>query len=179
MFYPFCFQSYTGSALLDSGADCTLINSNFVTKFRLNTNPLQIRNVVLAYEHHIAVTWEIAPFSITLENLHSTIQGPIIDLSRFNMVLGLDWLQKNNPNIDRATSILTLKQEGVNHKIYPDTVDQLLWDHVFVHITETQEEKVNLKAIDWDSFQYKCEVTVHQSPLCVLGHSKGPARVKQ
>ncbi|KAJ9068813.1 hypothetical protein DSO57_1024905 [Entomophthora muscae] len=48
-----------------------------------------------------------------------------------------------------------LDKEKVNYQIYPDTVDQLLWDHMFVHITETLEEKDNLKAIDWDFSQYK------------------------
>ncbi|KAJ9076096.1 hypothetical protein DSO57_1029450 [Entomophthora muscae] len=77
MSYPFRFCSYTGSALLDLGADQTLVNSSFVDKFRLATNPSRIKNVVLADEHHIVVTKETAPFSVMLENLHSTIQGPV------------------------------------------------------------------------------------------------------
>ncbi|KAJ9090225.1 hypothetical protein DSO57_1004480 [Entomophthora muscae] len=76
------------------------------------------------------------------ENLHSTIQGPVIDFPKF------DILQKNNPHIDWATSELTIKCEGVNHQIYPDSVDQLLRNHVFVCITETLDKKENLKAID-------------------------------
>ncbi|KAJ9078406.1 hypothetical protein DSO57_1006819 [Entomophthora muscae] len=72
-----------------------------------------------------------------LENLHSTIQGPVIDFPKFDIVLGLDWLQKNNPHIDWATSVLAIKCEGVNHQTYPDSVDQLLYNHVFVRITET------------------------------------------
>ncbi|KAJ9060469.1 hypothetical protein DSO57_1030638 [Entomophthora muscae] len=62
---------------------------------------------------------------------------------------------KNNPHIDWATSVLTIKREGVNHQIYPDSVDQLLRNHVFVRITETLVKKENLKTIDWDSCQYK------------------------
>ncbi|KAJ9065112.1 hypothetical protein DSO57_1023212 [Entomophthora muscae] len=52
----------------------TLFNSHFVNKFKLTTNPLQIKNMVLADKHHIAVSQETVPFSITLKNLHSTIQ---------------------------------------------------------------------------------------------------------
>ena len=155
MSYPFCFCIYTGSALLDFGADQTLVNSSFVDKFKLATNPLRIKNMVLADEHHIVVTRETAPFSIMLESLHSTIQGPVIDFPRFDIVLGLDWLQKNNPHVDWATLVLTIKCEGVNHQIYPDTVDQLLRNHVFLCITETLDKQENLKAIDWDSCQYK------------------------
>ncbi|KAJ9056687.1 hypothetical protein DSO57_1030403 [Entomophthora muscae] len=59
-----------------------------------------------------------------LENLHFTIQGPVIDFPKFDIVLGLDWLQKNNPHVDWATSVLTIKREGVNHQIYPDSVCQ-------------------------------------------------------
>ncbi|KAJ9088837.1 hypothetical protein DSO57_1019115 [Entomophthora muscae] len=154
MSYPFCFCSYTGSELLDLGADQTLVNSSFVDKFKLANNPLWIKNVVLADEHHIAVTKETTPFSVMLENLHSTIQGPVIDFPKFDIVLGLDWLLKNNPHLDWAISVLTIKREGVNHQIYPDSVDQLLRDHVFVRITKTQDKKKDLKAIDWDSCQY-------------------------
>ena len=79
MSYPFCFCSYIGSALLDLGADQTLVNSSFVDNFKLATNLLKIKNMILADKHHIAVTRETAPFSVMLENLHSTIQGPVID----------------------------------------------------------------------------------------------------
>ncbi|KAJ9064999.1 hypothetical protein DSO57_1024520 [Entomophthora muscae] len=57
--------------------------------------------------------------------------------------------------MDWATLILTIKRECVNHQIYPESVDQLLRNHVFVRITETLDKKENLKAIDWDSCQYK------------------------
>ena len=73
MSFPLRFCSYTGSALLDSGADQTLVNSSFVDQLKLATNPLGIKNVVLADKHHIAVTKETAPFSVMLENLHPTI----------------------------------------------------------------------------------------------------------
>ncbi|KAJ9078104.1 hypothetical protein DSO57_1010255 [Entomophthora muscae] len=62
---------------------------------------------------------------------------------------------KNNPHVDWATSVLIIKREGVNHQIYPNSVDQLLRDQVFVRITETLDKKENLKAIDWDSCQYE------------------------
>ncbi|KAJ9049530.1 hypothetical protein DSO57_1023442 [Entomophthora muscae] len=97
----------------------------------------------------------MAPFSIMLENLHSITQGPVINFPRFDVVLGLDWMQKNNPHVDWVTSVLTIKHEKVHHKIHPDSVDQLLQDHVFVCITETHEEQDNLKTIDWNSCQYE------------------------
>ncbi|KAJ9071507.1 hypothetical protein DSO57_1036194 [Entomophthora muscae] len=58
--------------------------------------------MVLADEHHIAVKRETAPFSVMLENLHSTIQGPVINFPKFDIVLGLDWLQRNNPIMNAA-----------------------------------------------------------------------------
>ncbi|KAJ9089847.1 hypothetical protein DSO57_1008806 [Entomophthora muscae] len=51
------------------------------------------------------------------------------------------------------TLVLTIKHEGVNHQIYPNSVDQLLRNHVFVHITKTLDEKKKLKAINWESCQ--------------------------
>ncbi|KAJ9051220.1 hypothetical protein DSO57_1006472 [Entomophthora muscae] len=94
----FCFCSYTVTALLELGADQILVNSSFVDKFKLTTNPLGIKSMVLADEHHIAVTRETSPFSIMLENLNSTIQGQDIDFPKFDIVLGLDWLQSNKPS---------------------------------------------------------------------------------
>ncbi|KAJ9071837.1 hypothetical protein DSO57_1033165 [Entomophthora muscae] len=99
----------------------------------------------------------------TLENQHSTIQGPVIDFPKFDIVLGLDWLQNNNHHLNWAASVLTIKREGVNHQVYPDSVDQLLGNHVFVHITETLDKRENLKTINWDSCQYKIiHFTDHQ-----------------
>ncbi|KAJ9078234.1 hypothetical protein DSO57_1008900 [Entomophthora muscae] len=66
-----------------------------------------------------------------LENLHYTIQGPVIDFPKFDIVLGLDWLQKNNPHVDWETSVLTIRREGINHQIYPESVDQLCQDCQF------------------------------------------------
>ncbi|KAJ9079106.1 hypothetical protein DSO57_1038980 [Entomophthora muscae] len=95
------------------------------------------------------MTRKTAPFSVILENLYSTIQGPVIDFPKFDIVLGLDWLKKNNPQIDWATLVLTIKHNGVNHQIYPDSVDQLLRNHIFLHITETLDKKESLKVNDW------------------------------
>ncbi|KAJ9049285.1 hypothetical protein DSO57_1026258 [Entomophthora muscae] len=47
--------------------------------------------MVLADEPHIAVTRKTSPFSVMLDNLHSIIQGPVIDFPKFDIVLGLDW----------------------------------------------------------------------------------------
>ncbi|KAJ9056941.1 hypothetical protein DSO57_1027309 [Entomophthora muscae] len=87
MSYPFHFCSYKGLALLDLGTDQTLVNSSFVDKFKIATNPLRIINVVLSDEHHIAVTRETAPFSVMLKNLHFIIQGPVIDFPKFDIVV--------------------------------------------------------------------------------------------
>ncbi|KAJ9085769.1 hypothetical protein DSO57_1010779 [Entomophthora muscae] len=178
MSYPFCFQIYTRSALLDSGADYILVNSNIVNKFKLATNPLQIKNIVLADKHYIAVTWETTPFSISLENLHSTIQGPIINSTRFDVVLGLDWLRRNNPHVDWITSALIIKQEGINHQIYPETLEQLLRDHVFLCITETQEKKEKLKAIvrdhipDYNNIINTCQIQREANETEIISFNK-------
>ena len=73
MSYPFCFCSYIGSDLLDSGADHKLIKQRFVDKFKILTQPSHTKSVILAIEHQIKVTKETGPFAITLENLCSTI----------------------------------------------------------------------------------------------------------
>ncbi|KAJ9051182.1 hypothetical protein DSO57_1007023 [Entomophthora muscae] len=61
-----------------------------------------------------------------LDNLHFTIQGPVIDFPKFNIVLGLDGLQRNNPHVDWATSALTIKCEGVNHNVVNATIHHVL-----------------------------------------------------
>ena len=128
MSYPFHFRDYVGSALLDIEADRTLINQQFVTKFKLPTNSLRVKHVVLADNRHIAINLETKPFSVAFENLRLTLQGPILDLPSYNVILGLDWLKRNSPRVDWPTSTLTIKREGINHQIYPDTIYNLLKD---------------------------------------------------
>ncbi|KAJ9059980.1 hypothetical protein DSO57_1035801 [Entomophthora muscae] len=125
--------------------------------------------MVLADEHHIAVTRETTLFSVMLENLHSTIQGPVIDFPKFDIVPGLDWLQKNNPHVDWATSVLTIKCEGDNHQIYSDSVDQLLRNYVFVHITKTVNPLPPL-ALDKNVFPHCTRKSAHSpaKPLNLL-----------
>lgn len=110
MSYPFCFWVYVGSALLDTGADQTLINQQFVTKFKLPTNPLRVKHMVLADNRCIAINLESKTFSLVFENLRSTLQGPILDLLSYDVILGLDRLKMNNPRVDCPTSTLTIKQ---------------------------------------------------------------------
>ena len=145
------FWGYVGSALLDTGVGQTLIHQQFVTKFNLPTNPLQVKHVVLADNRRIAINLKPIPFSVVFENLHSTLQGPILDLPSYNVILGLDWLKRNNPRVNWPTSTLTIKQEGMNHQTYPDTVDNLLKDYIFVRIKDTEDEQ-ELKLIKWDTY---------------------------
>ena len=67
MSYPFCFQGYVGSALLNTGADQTLINQQFVTNFKLPTNSLRVKHVVLADNRRIAINLEAKLFSVPLK----------------------------------------------------------------------------------------------------------------
>ena len=78
-----------------------------------------------------------------------------MDMEPYDAVLGLDWLRQNNPYIDWATSTLTIKRNGVNHQIYPDTVHQLMQEHVFVRITESDEEQEDLGKINWGNCTFE------------------------
>ena len=101
--------------------------------------------MILADNRRIAINLESKPFSVVFENLRLKLQGPILDLPSYDVILGLDWLKRNNPRFDWPTSTLTIKQEGINYQIYPDTVDNLLKDYIFVKMMEVSEEKKRKK----------------------------------
>lgn len=46
-------------------------------------------------------------------------------------------VSEKKPHVDWTTSILFDNTEGVHHKFYPNTVDQLMKDHIILSITET------------------------------------------
>ncbi|KAJ9058477.1 hypothetical protein DSO57_1011853 [Entomophthora muscae] len=88
--FPLCLQPAQTQKILgwlpkvgSLKEDCTLVNSNFVSKFNLTKIPLQTKSLALAEKHYIAVTQETVYFAVALENLHSTIQGPDIDFLKF------------------------------------------------------------------------------------------------
>ena len=62
-------------------------------------------------------------------------------MKEFNAVLGLDWMRSSNPHIDWDSSALSIKRNGATHKVYPQFHNQLLQDHVFVQILDSNKNK--------------------------------------
>ena len=121
----------------------------------LTLGPSRVRQIKVADGRTLPVSHKTLPFTITMGTLTSTLRAPVTEVEGFDIVLGLDWLRQNKPHVNWATSTLTISQEGVHHKVYPETVDQLMRDHIFVRITETQEEQEDLSKIDYSTCTFE------------------------
>ena len=60
-----------------------------------------------------------------------------------DIIAGMDWLRKFQPVIDWETSTLTVNWKRINFHIYPEGIDHLLKDYVFVKLVETETEGEN------------------------------------
>lgn len=96
-------QSLPLSALIDSGAEESFIDSNLAKQMRIPTEalsfPLEARGL---NGHHLAqVQRRTRPVTLILAgNHHETIPLHLMNNSVSPVVLGLPWLKKHNPHID-------------------------------------------------------------------------------
>ena len=67
------------------------------------------------------------------------IRGLVLPNMLRNIIIGMDWLRNNKPIVDWDTSVLTLKQNGVGFQVYPNSIDRLQQDTVFVRIIEHKD----------------------------------------
>ena len=154
LMYPFQFSCFQGTALFDTGADRSLVSKQFAYSVELPSVPLSIKQVIIADGRIIKVTKEVKPFRAHIGDLQTTLLGLIVDIPKYNVVLGLDWMQKTKPFIDWESATLTIQRGAVHHQIYPNNLDTLMREHLFVKISQTQD-KLDLNKIDWEQCTYE------------------------
>ena len=109
-FYPHTIKV---KALLDSGASACFIDKDFVKRHNL---PIVSKNHPVAVEVIDGrplisgdVTHETKPLDISLEGHRSTVVFNVISSPSNPLILGLSWLDRNNPDIDWNKRKLTFQ----------------------------------------------------------------------
>ena len=103
----------TTDALLDSGASTVFINRHFVDQHSLPTylfrHPIPLYNIdgsinkAGSITHYVDFVLEIG------DHKHHQIMA-ITDIDDQDVIIGIDWLRKHNPNIDWKNGTVTLSR---------------------------------------------------------------------
>ena len=106
------------SALVDSGADISCIDWQFVRKHRLPTEKLAssiaVRNVNQTANKTSAIRYTCTLYT-NIEGIAQKHLFYVMGCGRENVILGLPWLRAMNPTIDWVRQTLTI----------PESYDQL------------------------------------------------------
>src|SRR6266702_3167580 len=112
-------------ALIDSGADISCIDCDFVRKHRLPLQKLAKPFQALNIDHSPNKKGKISHTStlfLNIEGIAQKITFYVLHLRRDNVILGLPWLKATNPTIDwtKRTLILneTLDQSNKLYSLY-------------------------------------------------------------
>ncbi|KAF5347540.1 hypothetical protein D9758_014500 [Tetrapyrgos nigripes] len=100
-------------ALLDSGAEGVIINNTFAQKHHLNQIPIEkpflVQNVdgsenVMGWVTHYTIQ-KLQIYAQDRKSYHEeTAKFYIMDIGDYDIILGTDWLEHHNPEIDWAIS---------------------------------------------------------------------------
>ena len=118
------------SALVDSGADISCINWQFVRKHHLPTEKLASPIAVCNVDQTVNKTGAICYTCTLYTNIEGIAQKHlfyVMGCGRENIILGLPWLRTTNPTIDWARQTLTI----------PESCDQSK-DLYSAHTADTQ-----------------------------------------
>ncbi|TPX43193.1 hypothetical protein SeMB42_g04821 [Synchytrium endobioticum] len=105
-----------GKALIDSGANRSLISKEFVNRNGIGTSILSdIMYLTLADGvTKKAVTCQTHSIPLVINGHEERIELPVFDSTEYDMILGLDWLMKHNPRIDWNTHSLIFSDPNLN-----------------------------------------------------------------
>lgn len=102
--------SFPLQVLVDSGADDNFIDSGFVSRYNIPSEPLPKLKDVFALDGQLLarVSHRTVPVSLVVSgNHHETISLYIVSSPSSPLVLGLPWLKIHNPHIDWSTLSIT------------------------------------------------------------------------
>lgn len=73
--------------------------------------------------------------------IFATVVGTLMEDISHIVEAVFNWLFQNKPNINWYTSALDFQRRGVGFQVYPEPVDILPWDTVFVRIDKFKESE--------------------------------------
>ena len=104
-------------ALIDTGASSTFISKRLLRKLRLRTRALEKRIMVGNVDGSPNQTPFITHYTMLPMKLGSIYMNErclVIQLGTEDLILGLDWLRRHNPEINWATGQITIKPTRIN-----------------------------------------------------------------
>ena len=109
--------------MVDSGATGLFMNERFAKENglvrRQLKKPLQVFNIDGTLNHSGSIR-EFAPMAITVDGHKHWVDFLITDLGKENLILGLPWLRRVNPEVDWAKGLLSIKMHQVTIEEVPD-----------------------------------------------------------
>jgi hypothetical protein len=97
------------TVLIDSGASCCFINSQFANKNHLSLNHSDLtQTVTLATGVETCTQYSINNVPIRIQTYHDHLDFMVLPLKGSDVILGMNWLRRLNPHIDWQGNSLTL-----------------------------------------------------------------------
>ena len=97
-------RTTTSAAMIDSGATGLFLNSTYAHRHRMITRPLlqpiKLYNIDGSPNRAGSITHSIRLMTQVDRNAPQLLEFLITDLGNEDVILGLPWLRKVNPNID-------------------------------------------------------------------------------
>jgi len=109
-------------ALIDSGASGMFISGRFVQRYELATRKKKDGGYELMAVDGSSlpdVDSETMPLPLVFQQHHEEIVLDIVPMARHDVVLGVPWLEKHNPNVDWKRRVLTFERCSCVTDIHP------------------------------------------------------------
>lgn len=90
MIYSSRLRTYTGSVLLESSANQSLVTTCFEWLTKLPLDLTRIRRIKVADKHMLTVHHKTLSFTITTGTLTSNLWLPVTDFKFYNIILGIN-----------------------------------------------------------------------------------------
>ncbi|KAF8823142.1 hypothetical protein HHX47_DHR12000006 [Lentinula edodes] len=131
-------HSITTAAMVDCGATALFLNQDFVTRNHVRCAPLHkpidVFNIDGTPNRAGRIT-HFARLALTVDNQERWMDFLITNLGGEDIILGLPWLRKVNPEIDWEKGRLSVKPPRVTIEEVPD--EEILYSHLAATHTET------------------------------------------
>jgi len=113
----FCDSSV--EVLIDSGASHSFISEDLVKKFHLKGQTLPQRHTLIFADGTRREVNQTVKGELIIQEYRTQIQLQVAPI-KHDIILGMDWLRRTNPEIDWQKQKITINQEGRKIKLIPD-----------------------------------------------------------
>lgn len=83
--------------LIDSGSSCTFVSENAASALKCNVKAAPLIQVSVANGDKLQSTQQVFDFTFWTQGHTFTIDTRILPLSYYDIVLGMDWLERYSP----------------------------------------------------------------------------------